>query len=271
MTEKMNAFIKNGAWTMGAIAMAIIAYSGMVYARAYSESIQPSSFRSFSVSGEGKVTAIPDVAEFSFGVITQGGKNIAEAQKQNTGKMNTLVDFIKSQGVKDEDIKTQQFSIEPRYQYYDCSSRMILSSAVAPTPCPPPDIVGYTITQSALVKVRDFDKIGAIMGELSQKGANSVSQLSFTIDDKTRIESEAREEAIKQAQDKARSIATTGDFKIGKLLSITENFYQPVPMYRDAVGGYGKAVSMEAAPVAPSIEPGSQEVSITVYLNYEIR
>ena len=271
MTDQTNTIIKNGMRVIGAIAVAVIAYSGLVYARAYSESIQPSSFRSFSVSGEGKLTAIPDVAEFSFGVITQGGKNIADVQKQNTEKMNALVGFIKSQGVKDEDIKTQQFSIEPRYQYYDCSSRVIMSIGSESSPCPPPDIVGYTITQSALVKVRDFDKIGAIMGELSQKGANSVSQLSFTIDDKTRIESEAREEAIKQAQDKARSIAKTGDFKIGKLLTITENVYQPVPMYRDAVGGYGKALSMEVAPVAPSIEPGSQEVSITVYLSYEIR
>ena len=238
--KKMDNMIKNGMRVIGAIAVAVIAYSGLIYARAYSESIQPSSFRSFSVSGEGKVTAIPDVAEFSFGVITQGGKNITEAQKQNTEKMNALIGFIKSQGVKDEDIKTRQFSIEPRYQYYDCSSRAIISIGVEPSPCPPPDIVGYTITQSALVKVRDFDKIGAIMGELSQKGANSVSQLSFTIDDMARIESEAREEAIGQAQEKARSTAKAGDFKIGKLLTITENFYQPVPMYRDAVGGYRK-------------------------------
>lgn len=271
MMEQMDKQIKMGAWIVGAVAVAVLAYAGVIYARAYSQSIEPASFRSFSVSGEGKVTAIPDVAEFSFGVITQGGKDVAEAQKQNTDKMNALIGFIKSQGVASEDIKTQQFSIEPRYQYYDCSQRLILSSGTGPAPCPPPDIVGYTITQSALVKVRDFAKVGEIMGELSQKGANSVSQLTFTIDDKTRSENDAREEAIRQAQEKARLIARTGDFRIGKLLTITENVYQPIPMYRDAVGGFAKTVSMEATPVAPSIEPGSQEVSITVYLNYEIR
>lgn len=270
MMEKLNAQIKSGVWIIAMIAMAIIAYSGMIYARAYSESIEPSSFRSFSVSGEGKVTAIPDVATFSFGVTTQGGKNITETQKQNTEKMNVLIEFIKSQGVENADIKTQQFSIEPRYQYYDCSGPIILRQGASEVqPCPPPDIVGYTIVHSASVKMRNFDKIGEIMGALSQKGANSISQLSFTIDDPERTESEAREKAIRQAQEKATAIAKAGNFRIGKLLAIEENAYQP--MYRDAVGGYAKSMSLEMAPVAPTIEPGSQEITVNILLRYEIR
>jgi hypothetical protein len=268
----MDTKIKNGLGVIGVLAIALVAYSGLIYARAYSESIQPSSFRSFSVSGEGKVTTVPDIAQFTFGVVTQGGKDVAAAQKQNTEKMNTLIGFIKSQGVDAKDIKTENFSIYPRYQYYDCSQRMVLSSGSAPTPCPPPDIVGYTINQSASVKIRDFAKIGDIMGALSQKGANTVSQLAFTLDDPIKSETEAREKAIKQAQEKADAIAKSGDFSIGKLLSIDENG-GPVPYY-----GYGgnslKTMSFESAqsaPVAATIEPGSQEVKITVSLRYEIR
>lgn len=92
----MDIKIKNTLGAIGALAIAIAAYSGFVYARAYSESIQPSSFRSFSVSGEGKVTAIPDIAQFTFGVVTQGGKDIAGLQKQNTEKMNALIGHIKA-------------------------------------------------------------------------------------------------------------------------------------------------------------------------------
>ncbi|KKQ21366.1 MAG: hypothetical protein US36_C0021G0003 [Candidatus Wolfebacteria bacterium GW2011_GWC1_37_10] len=47
------------------IAMLGFVYSVWIYAGAYSRSIQPSSFRSFSASGEGKITAIPDVAQFT--------------------------------------------------------------------------------------------------------------------------------------------------------------------------------------------------------------
>lgn len=267
----MDTKIKNSLGAIGILAIAILAYAGFIYARAYSQSIEPASFRSFAVSGEGKVSTIPDIAQFTFGVVTQGGKDIAGAQKQNTEKMNAIIEFIKSQGVDTKDIKTEQFSIDPRYQYYDCSQRVALISSVEPRPCPPPDIVGYTVTQNASVKVRDFAKIGDIMGSLSQKGANTVSQLSFTIDDPVKVETEAREKAIKQAQEKAEVIAKTGDFRIGKLLSIEENG-GAIPYYQYGIGGASmKAMAPEAAPVAPTIEPGSQEVKISVSLRYEIR
>lgn len=268
----MDTRLKNSLGAIGIIAIAILAYAGFIYARAYAQSIQPASFRSFAVSGEGKVTAIPDIAQFTFGVVTQGGKDVAAAQKQNTEKMNAIIEFIKSQGVDVKDIKTEQFSIDPRYQYYDCSQRVVMIGGAEPRPCPPPDIVGYTVTQNATVKIRDFAKIGDIMGALTQKGANSVSQLSFTIDDKVKIETEAREAAIKQAQEKAKAIAESGDFRIGKLLSIDESG-GPVPYYAYGMGGdMMKSARMEAAaPVAPTIEPGSQEVKINVSLRYEIR
>jgi uncharacterized protein YggE len=268
----MDTKIKNGLGAIGVLAIAIVAYSGFIYARAYSESIQPSSFRSFTVSGEGKVTTVPDIAQFTFGVITQGGTDVAAAQKQNTEKMDALIGFIKSQGVDAKDVKTEQFSIDPRYQYYDCSRFLAQSSGSGPHPCPPPDIVGYTVNQMASVKMRDFAKIGDIMGSLSKKGANSVSQLSFTLDDPIKSETEAREKAIKQAQEKAEAIATSGDFRIGKLLSIDENG-TPTPYYGYGMGGNGmmKTMAAEAAPVAPTIEPGSKEVKITVSLRYEIQ
>ncbi|KKU75607.1 MAG: 26 kDa periplasmic immunogenic protein [Candidatus Wolfebacteria bacterium GW2011_GWA1_47_6] len=248
----MDTKIKNSLSAIGVIAITLLTYAGFIYARAYAESIQPSSFRSFAVSGEGKVTAIPDIAQFNFGVVTQGGKDITESQEQNAEKMNAIISFIKSQGVDVKDIKTQQFSIDPRYQYYDCSSRSLTPTTMEVRPCPPPDIVGYTITQSATVKIRDFAKIGDIMGTLT--------------------ETEAREAAIKQAQEKAKAIAKSGDFGIGKLLSIDESGGQ-IPYYAYGRGGdMLKTSSMEmATPIAPSIEPGSQEVNINVTLRYEIR
>ncbi len=266
----MDNKIKNSLGAIGVIAIAILAYAGFIYARAYSESIQPSSFRNFAVSGEGKVTTIPDIAKFSFSVITQGGKDIVAAQDENTKKVNAIIGFIKAKGVDAKDIMTQQFSIDPRYQYYDCSRIMTQSSGTAPRPCPPPDIVGYTVTQTAMVTVRDFAKIGDILSGASQQGANSISQLSFTIDDPIKSEKEARQKAIEQAQDKARAVAQTGNFSIGKLLSIEESGYMPTPMY--GIGGMAKmSFADSAAPVAPSVEPGSQEIKVSVTLRYEIK
>ncbi len=264
-TEK----IKNGLYAAIIIALLMGAYAAVNFVSAYSRSIQPSSFRSFAVSGEGKVTAIPDVAQFNFSVITQGGKDIAVIQKDNTNKVNNAIAFVKSKSVDSKDISTQNYSLDPQYQYYDC--RTVYDAATgAAKPCPPPQIVGYTITQSVSVKIRDFSKIGDILSGVVQNGANSVSQLSFTIDSPDSIKDQARAEAIMKAKASAESVAKAGGFRLGQLLSIEEGGYIPQPVYSYAAKAMGLGgVANEAA--APSIEPGSQDVTVDVTLHYEIR
>lgn len=245
------------------ILMLVLAYGIISYVNSYSRSVQPSSFRSFSVSGEGKVIAVPDIAQFTFSVIIQGGKDIAVLQKENTEKVNKAIEFIKNNGVDAKDIKTQSYNLEPRYQYFDCSP--IIKGEVEP--CPPPEIAGYTITQVVSVKIRDFSKIGQLLAGTIEKGANSVSQLSFTIDDLTALENQARAEAISKAKSKAEAIAKAGKFSLGKLISIEESGFTPPPIYRFSTA---ESVKDGTQFLAPNIEPGSQEVSVSMVLKYEI-
>lgn len=248
------------------LTLAIFSYAVVIYVKSYSKSIEPSSFRSFSANGEGKAVSIPDVAQFTFNIITEGGKDISKIQKENTDKANKAISFIKSKGVEAKDIKTQNYNLEPRYQYYSCNPRTLDSIEVKP--CPPPEIVGYTINQSVLVKIRDFAKIGDIMGGVVESGANSVSQLSFSIDDLAAIKNQAREEAIKKAKESAKLIAKAGGFEIGRLLSIEENGSTP-NYYGYGMGGGGMAIKSESF-VSPAIEAGSQEITVNVNLRYEI-
>ncbi|MEK7657760.1 MAG: SIMPL domain-containing protein [Patescibacteria group bacterium] len=262
----MNERIKNYLGGAIIVVLFIFAYAAFVYVDSYSKSIEPSSFRSFSASAEGKVTAIPDVASFSFSVITQGGKDIAKIQKENTGKVNKIIELVKSESVENKDIKTQSYNLEPRYQYFNCYQPLSGSGSES-KPCPPPEIVGYTITQAVSVKIRNFEKIGGILSGVVEKGANSVSQLSFVIDKPDKIKEQAREEAIKKAKENAKSIARAGGFNVGKLLSIEEGGDYQMPIYRTM----GMAsVSDEKGLPSPTIEPGSQEITVNIILRYEI-
>jgi uncharacterized protein len=238
------------------IATLIVSAYGIVsFVRSYATVAQTSSF---STSAEGKVVAIPDIAQFSFSVVTQGGINLQDTQNENTNTANAAIAFVKSKGVDAKDITTQGYNVEPRYQYFDCSGRQNVV-------CPPYEIVGYTITQSILVKVRDFDTIGDLLSGVVQNGANTVSQLSFTVEDPAELENQARGKAIAKARDKAKSIAKAGGFRLGKLLSINEGSYYPMPMFSGAEAKGG------ATPASPTIEPGSYDVTINVSLTYEIR
>ncbi len=244
------------------VAVFLFAVGYLSYVNVYSKSIQPSSYRSFSVTGEGKITAIPDIAQFTFSVITEGGKDIAALQKDNTGKTNKAIDFLKAQGVDAKDIKTTNYNLSPKYQYYNCPHPE--SSII---PCPPADIVGYTITQTVSVKIRDFTKIGSALGGVVENGANFVSSISFTIDDQTGVENQAREKAIAQAREKAELVAKAGGFRVGRLISIDEGY---IPYYGYGLGGGD--MKLESTPSAtPTIEPGSQEVIVNITLRYEIQ
>ena len=260
----MDAKIKNYLGMAGIGLMAALAFSAVWYVKSYSKVIEPSSFRSFSASGEGKAVAIPDVAQFTFSVLTQGGKDLGVLQKENTVKVNRAIGVVKAAGVDDKDIKTEQYSVEPRYQYFNCSPGLFDSGK----PCPPPEIVGYKVQQTVMVKVRNFEKLGSLLGEVVQGGANTVSQLSFTLDDPTSAQNQARSEAIARAKEKAKSIARAGGFSLGRLLSIDEGG-NPVPFYKSLGAESFGGIAPAAAP-APAIEAGSQEIRVTVTLRYEI-
>jgi len=261
--NNMDKKIKNHLGIGALVSMFILAISSLIFANIYSKSIEPSSYRSFSVSGEGKITAIPDVARFTFSVITEGGKDVGAIQQENTQKANRAIALLKDSGVEDKDIKTAGYNLQPRYQYFSCP----VGKNSSAKPCPPPEIVGYSINQTVSVKIRDFEKAGEVLAGVVQSGVNSVSELSFTIDDRTEIENQARQEAIANAISKAELIAQAGNFNLGKILSINENSFPVFNQYKTlGIGG-----SEDFASSAPVIEPGSQEVSVGVTISYEIR
>src|SRR3989304_1840913 len=174
-------------------------YLGFQYIDSYTDAQEPSSNRSFSVSSEGEVTAVPDIAEFTFSVITEGKNDLSKIQTQNTEKTNKVIEFLKSKNVDAKDIKTQYYNIEPQYQYYNCSNDGSI--------CPPPSIVGYLVNNTVSVKIRDFKESASLLSGVVDNGANSVSQFTFTIDDRTELENQAREKAIEKAKTKAKAIA----------------------------------------------------------------
>ena len=201
-----------------------------------------------SINGEGKVTAVPDIARISVGLLTEG-RDIAALQRQNTDKMNKLIDAMKALGVADKDIQTTNYSIYPKYDYTNGNS--VLS--------------GYTVNQNVTVKVRDLSKVGAIFAKVGEIGANQVSGPDFTIDNPTALRDQARLEAIADAQQKAETLARSLGVRLGRVVGFSESGGgSPVPMY-DFARGMGGAES-----AAPKIEAGELDISSDVSLLFEI-
>jgi len=255
----MNNLIKNVIGVVAVIAILVMAWASYEYVKVYDRSSEPTNYRSFYVQAEGEAVGVPDVAQFTFQVISEGSTDIAKTQQDNTEKMNSIIDFLKGQEIDEKDIKTYNYNINPRYTTSRCEDRV----------CPPPKIVGYTVTQSVQVKIRNFDKISSVLKDIVEKGANSVSQLQFTIDDPTSLQDEARSDAIEKAKEKAQLIANDAGFSVGRILEINENFYAQ-PMYARSMEMAVAYDMDEGAAPAPTIEPGSQEVKVNINIRYEI-
>ncbi len=260
----MNQQIKENISSIKLVFAILFLIAVFWFVSAYSRSAGPEG--TFSVSGEGKVVAVPDIAQISIGVLTEGGKNLNNLQEQNAEKMNSIISYLKDEDVDEKDIKTEYYNISPRYSSVSCPVILQTFPEII-RPCPPDsqEIIGYTISQTISVKVRNLDKAGSVLAGAVERGANTVYGPNFTIDDPVGLQNEAREEAIKEARKKAVLMSKAGKFKLGKLVSIQEG-YSPFPVPYGLGGVEAKDISS-----APVIEPGSQEIIVNVTLVYEIR
>jgi uncharacterized protein YggE len=212
-----------------------------------------------TVSGTGEVFASPDIASFSFSVV-ENAKTVAEAQKIATDKNNSAIVFLKSKGIDSKDIQTTDYSVNPRYDYKPCTVSSCPSSSLP---------VGFTVSQTTTVKVRDVSIAGDLLSGVGKIGASNLSGLSFKIDDDQILKGQAREKAITDAKTKAQVLAKQLGVSLGKVSNYNEDNV-PV-MYNSSkmmdVAGIGGGV---APSVAPQIETGQNKITVNVSVTYKI-
>ena len=215
-----------------------------------------------AVNGEGKVTARPDVAKITAAILTQH-ELLKAAQEENSRKSNVLVGYLKSMGVEEKDIKTVGYNIFPQYRYpRPCPFGLY--------PCPPeesPRITGYQVRNSYEVTIRDLAKAGEILAGIVGAGANEVSGITFTIDNPDELKAEARKKAIDDARVKAGKLAKDLGRRLGRIISFSEGGYFPPPIFLER----GLAVDGKGGDIAPSVQPGENEIMVTVSITYEFK
>ena len=205
----------------------------------------------FTVDGEGEVTAIPDTAHVMLGV-NKNAATVKVAQDEVNKIINQITQDIKNLGVDVKDIKTTNYSVNPSYDY----------TAGKQT------ITGYEVSATIDVKLSPLDKANQAIDLATKAGATQVGNVQFVLDDKKQkeLEEQARNEAIKNAKEKAQSISKSAGIRLGRIVNIQENVSsnpRPYP-YLNAM----KAADAEQAPTT-ELNPGENKVTTTVSLSYE--
>lgn len=93
----MTTLIKNLLMLALIVTLGGVMVLGYKFTESYDRVSSPTNFRSFTVQGDGKASGVPDIASFSFSVITEGGTDVAALQSQNAEKMNKAIEFVTKQ------------------------------------------------------------------------------------------------------------------------------------------------------------------------------
>ena len=217
-----------------------------------------SSAPSLSVVGHGKVSAVPDVADINIGVVTQG-PTAKEALQSNSDAMAALQKVLKERGVAAKDIETTQIQVSPVYSHPDPRRQSGGEEYV-------PKVVGYRVTNSVELTVRDIHKLGEMLDAVVGAGANQVTGIAFRVEKCEQLLDQARKLAMADAKRKAELLAGEAGVVLGPARQISEaGSMPPRPMN---LGSAAPQAMMARS--APPVAAGEQELSVSIQVSYTI-
>jgi uncharacterized protein len=206
----------------------------------------PRRISTVTVAGSGTVSAAPDQAEITTGVVTQA-PTAAQALAVNSQAMERLLQALGGLGIAPRDIQTTNISVSPQRR--------------PPKEGQAPEITGYEVTNQVRVKVRDLTRLGRVLDQQVGQGANLVYGIHFGLQEPNPLLDEARKRAMADARRKAELYAAAAGLKVGRVLAIQEAGVtppRPEPTSR---------MTMSAAvPVAP----GEQEIQASVTVTFTL-
>lgn len=203
------------------------------------------------VSAIGEVTRVPDLAIISAGVQTLQPTATA-AIEQNAAAMERVRVALKRAGIEDKDIQTSSINLNPEYRYDQNQ---------------PPRLTGYRASNTVNVKFRDLKRTGTILDALVAQGANQISGPNLTIDKPEAALDEARAKAIANGRARADLYAQALGMRVVRLLSVSESggYAAPPPM---PIVAYAE---VERAAPKTSIDPGTQQLQVSVSMSFELQ
>jgi uncharacterized protein YggE len=202
--------------------------------------------RSITVTGTGKVDAVPNRAEVSFGVVTDGS-SANDALAANADQARRLVAALRSAGVAERDVQTQQVSLNP---VFDEGGRQV---------------TGYQARNTVLARIRALGRTGAVIDAAVEAGANEVYGPNLSVADRSALERGALQDAVADARARAQALATAAGVSLGRVLTVVEGgggVAPPIPF-----AAADRAVAESATPISP----GTQELGAVVTVTFAVQ
>ena len=208
--------------------------------------------RTVHVTGSGSVVGEPDIASLNLGVSVEKA-SVEEAREAAASAMTDVIESLKANNVAEKDIQTENFSINPQYDYTD-NGRVLR---------------GYRVNNTVSAKVRELESLSDIIDDAAAAGGDIVvvNAIQFMIEDTTALQTQARALAVKNAEAKAQTLAEASGVTLGKPVTITEISSGGGPRIAYAES----ALAADSAHSSTPVEAGELTVTVNVTIVYEIK
>lgn len=194
------------------------------------------------VTGIGEISTQPDTALITLGVITEN-ENLAVAQRENSKTSNDIIEALISSGIPKNNVKTIDYRIDVQYQYDDGNQTM----------------VSYRVTHLLQITTSLTEQTGTIVDLAVQKGANTVSNIQFTVSNPEQFYNRGIVAALADATEKAKTVAASLGVTLHNYPTSVKEVTQsngPIP--------FQAMVKSEAT----QILPGEQLIRVVLEVNY---
>lgn len=237
-----NSRLKHGLFLIGAI---VLLASGL-QAQAPKLTAQPNTLY---VSADGRYESAPDTAWLQFNIAAQDDTAKGAYDRASRGAQQVR-DILRSNGIDPHSAEIGFFSVAPVYDYRQ----------------PKRKLLGYRVSSSVSLKLKDFSKVAGIVEQLANIDITENNSLTYTLENLDAAKARAVEDAYKRARGEASALATAGGRTVGELLYGSVDTAEQVRYLAPRAMASMNADKLAAAP-PPTAEFSPQSIIVTSRIN----
>lgn len=199
---------------------------------------------SITVSGQGDVTATPDI--FSVNASSQAqGSDIDAMKSRVDDQIEAMLDLADDLDIAESQTRATEFRVTPQWQYQ-----------------PERKLIGHQVSRAVHFRVEGLDTYAELLDGLAKLNIRDIQPAGSEVSNADALSETALKNAVEDARQRAEILATAAGRDVGEAIRIeSHSVNSPRPMMMMARAKEG---------AADSFRPGETDISAQVQITFEL-
>jgi uncharacterized protein len=202
------------------------------------------------VGADGKFETAPDTAVIQYNILAQA-ESAKDAYDLAAKQAESTRQVLRANGIDPKSAEIGFFSVNPQFNYKESKRK----------------IIGYQVTTSVSLKLKDFSKIGPVTQQLADASVGESQSLSYALEATETAKDKAVADAYRRARASAQSLADASGRALGELSYASVDTQENIRIYAPVPRRATPMAAMAAPAPAPTEEFSPQNVTVTAHVN----